>query len=294
MRIVVTGGTSGIGREAVERLAAQGGHSILVGARDPRSAHLPQEVEVYPLDLASFASVRSFADHAASGPPIDALVLNAGLQLAGDNPPVEGMERTFAVNHLAHYLLLRLLADRLADEGRVVLTSSGTHDPAEKTPVRPPDHAEAELLAFPDKDPQAPKPGSRSFNARAYSSSKLCNAMTAREFARRYPGHPAMAFDPGFIPETGLARDYPKWLTRIVLPLMKAVVAKDRKSTIPVSGGFLAALASDPAYARSFGDYWSVRGNELNNLPPSELARDDAAAAKLWDDSARLVGLSIS
>lgn len=291
MRVVMTGATSGFGLYAAERLLASG-RALTIGARTPGAlpAGLAGRSEALPLDLDSLASVRSFAA-ALGSEPIDALVLNAGLQLAKPARSADGFERTFAVNHLAHYLLLRLVADHLAPGARVILTGSGTHDPAEKTPVTPPVHANADWLAFPETDPQ-PEQRARQAGFRAYSTSKLCNIMTAREAARRIEGISAMSFDPGYVPHTGLGRDNPRivaWLVSTILPL---VMKGDRSSTVPRSGQFLADLVDQPRYAACHGTYWSVRGTELLDLPPSVLARDDAAAAKLWDDSARLVGLA--
>jgi NAD(P)-dependent dehydrogenase (short-subunit alcohol dehydrogenase family) len=89
------------------------------------------------------------------GAPIDALVLNAGLSPHSDsNRTADGFETTFAVNHLAHYLLLRLLMPHLAPRTIVVLTTSSTHDPAAKTILPAPRHADAQMLAHPDRDPQ--------------------------------------------------------------------------------------------------------------------------------------------
>lgn len=291
MRIVMTGATAGFGLDAAARMLAAGA-TLTIGARRP--AELPAElagrVEALSLDMDSLANVRAFAAGLGDA-PIDVLVLNAGLQLAKPARSAEGFERTFAVNHLAHYLLLRLVEDRLAPGARVILTGSGTHDPAEKTPVTPPVHANADWLAHPETDPQ-PAASERKAMFRAYSTSKLCNIMTAREFAKRRPDLGAMSFDPGYVPHTGLGRDNPKiiaWLVSMIVPLL---MPRDRSSSIARSGECLAALATQPRYAASHGSYWSVRGPVLRDLPPSEVARDDAACLRLWDDSARLVGLA--
>ena len=290
MRLVMTGATAGFGLFAAQRLIAAG-HALTIGARHPGA--LPPElagrVEALPLDMDALANVRAFGA-ALGDAPIDGLVLNAGLQLAKPATSADGFERTFAVNHLAHYLLLRLVETRLAPGARVILTGSGTHDPAEKTPVTPPVHANADWLAYPATDPQR-ETRTRQACFRAYSSSKLCNIMTAREAARRIPRISAMSYDPGYVPHTGLGRDNPKWMATLVSYVVPLMMKRDRSSNIVRSGDFLAALVSDPRYADCHGDYWSVRGPELRKLEPSVLARDDAASAKLWDDSARLAGI---
>lgn len=291
MHVVMTGATQGFGLFAAERLIGDG-HHLTIGARSPATAPdaLKGKADIRPLDLDRLQSVRDFAASIGDAPLIDALVLNAGLQLAKPAASADGFERTFAVNHLAHFLLLHLLADRMAPGGRVILTGSGTHDPAEGTPVTPPVHANTEWLAFPDRDPTAEK-SMRKACFRAYSSSKLANIMTAREAAKRYPRLSIMSFDPGYVPWTGLGRDNGRLIAALASFIIPRLMKGDRSSTIPRSGSFLAALATAPDYADCHGTYWSVRGPDLVDLPPSELARDDAAAAKLWDDSATLLGI---
>ena len=221
----------------------------------------------------------------------DRLVLNAGLQSSRPAVSADGFERTFAVNHLAHFLLLDLLVDRLAPGARVVFTGSGTHDPAEKTPVTPPIHAVAEFLAYPDRDPQREK-RTRQAGFRAYSSSKLCNIMTAREGAVRLPQFTFIAFDPGYVPHTGLARDNPKWIATLVGYIVPFLMKRDRSSTIARSGQYLADVVLQPSYADASGAYWAVRGPDLVRIEPSDLARDSGVCRKLWNDSARMTALA--
>ncbi len=292
MRVVMTGATAGFGLFAAQKIL-EGGHDLVIGARTPSAlpAVLAERARVERLDLDSLDSVRRFAEAISAGPPIDALVLNAGLQLAKPAKSTDGFERTFAVNHLAHYLLLHLLQPKMAAGGRVILTGSGTHDPAEKTPVTPPVHANAEYLAYPDRDPSA-ETRARQAGFRAYSTSKLCNIMTAREAALRFSGLTTMSFDPGYVPHTGLARDNPKWIATLISYILPHMMAREKSSTIPRSGQFLADLATSTLYAQCRGEYWAVRGPALINVEPSTLARDAIASAKLWDDSAALVGLT--
>lgn len=95
----------------------------------------------------------------------------------------DGFEATFATNHLAHFLMLRLLVPRLAPGARIVITSSGTHDPREKTGIPPPRHANARLLAYPHEDPHVDA-SPLVAGMRAYSTSKLADLMTARHLAQ--------------------------------------------------------------------------------------------------------------
>jgi len=290
MRIVMTGATAGFGLFAAERLL-DAGATLIVGVRTP--AALPPgllgRVNALPLDLDVLSAVRTFAAALGEG-PIDVLMLNAGLQLAKPATSADGFERTFAVNHLAHYLLLRLLAPRLRPGARVILTGSGTHDPAEKTPVTPPIHANADWLAYPETDPQRER-RTRPACFRAYSTSKLCNIITAREAAKRLPGISVMSYDPGYVPHTSLGRDNGPVIAMLVSYILPLLMKRDRSSTIPRSGQFLADLALAPQYATCTGDYWSVRGTALFRLEPSVLARCADVSVKLWEDSARLAGL---
>jgi NAD(P)-dependent dehydrogenase (short-subunit alcohol dehydrogenase family) len=293
MNIVMTGATTGIGAAAAKRLTGPGVR-LITGARSGKGPG-----EVLPLDLASLASVRGFASAvtAALGTGgIDALVLNAG----GQRPDVaarsaDGYELTFATNHLAHYLLLRLLAPRLNPGARVVITSSGTHDPTEKTGVPPPRHADAMRLARPDSDPEL-SANPVTAGMRAYSTSKLANLMTALVFAgsaeARERSLIVTAYDPGLTPGTGLVRDQ-MWVVRtLVWPLLPLLQPfRSGMNSLDAAGRGLADLATGavPPPGRV---YASLRKGRLTWPDPSELARDAAAAAKLWDDSAVLTGLA--
>lgn len=294
MQIVMTGASRGIGAEALSHLAALPAARITVGVR----GSAPAGTHGLPLDLASLASVTQFADAviaALAGDRIDALVLNAG----GQRPNVsersaDGHEMTFAANHLGHFLLLRLLWPHLAEGARVVITSSGTHDPDERTGVPPPRHAKAHLLADPSRDPERDS-NPITAGMRAYSASKLCNLMTAR-VAARLPdaaarGISVVAYDPGLTPGTGLVRDQ-MWIVRtLVWPLLPLLLPFGKTmNSLADAGHHLALLAADvrPPPGRV---YASLRKGCLTWPDPSKLARDDRAMAALWADSAALCGV---
>lgn len=293
--IVMTGGTSGFGQVTARRFLDAPSIRLLLGARGPA----PTGAESIPLDLARLASVRSFAgdvvDRLGTG-RIDAVVLNAGVNPPdGDGRTPDGFETAFAVNHLAHYLLLRLLLPHLAPGAVVVLTTSGTHDPAEGTVVPPPRHASAELLAHPERDPeQEARP--RAAAGRAYSASKLCNILTVRAVALQ-PEVTArnvtvLAYDPGPTPGTGLLRNAPAvagLVWRASGPLLRRLVR--RFNSKDAAGGHLAAIALGDVRPPDGHYYAAVRRDALTWLEPSELARDNLARDALWQGSASLVGL---
>jgi len=131
--LVMTGATSGIGAHALARLTGRPGTRAIIGARPSPTRPAPGNAEVLPLDLSSLTEVRAFATAVPGrldGQPIDMLVLNAGARFRNTTArSTDGFELTFAVNHLAHYLLARLLLPAVATGGRFVLTTSDTHDP---------------------------------------------------------------------------------------------------------------------------------------------------------------------
>jgi NAD(P)-dependent dehydrogenase (short-subunit alcohol dehydrogenase family) len=293
--IVMTGATSGLGKVAAERLVSAPNTTVLIGARRPG----PPGTELYELDLTSLASVRRFAKSVAArvdGTGIDALVLNAGISLpSADQRSADGYEATFAVNHLAHYLLVDLLRPRLAQSARLIFTTSGTHDPAEGTVIPPPRHANAWLLAFPDRDSELDDKA-RAAGGRAYSSSKLCAVLTVRSLAAdtelRERRVVPVAYDPGPTPGTGLLRATSPIL-RAVWSLLGTPVGRlmPRFSSKAAAGAALAALATGQTPVPDGETYAALRRGKLTWRLPSELARRDDLAEALWRDSAQLVAL---
>jgi NAD(P)-dependent dehydrogenase (short-subunit alcohol dehydrogenase family) len=293
--IVMTGGASGLGQLAASHMLAAPGTRLLLGARRPG----PPAAETLPLDLTHLDSVRSFA--AAVGErlgaiPIDALVLNAGRSGHADGRSVDGFETTFVVNHLAHYLLVRLLLPRLANQARIVLTTSGTHDPAQRAPLPPPRHADARLLAHPELDPDRDQ-RPRVAGGRAYTASKLCVVLTARALAAQPEARArqltVVAYDPGRTPGTGLLRNEGlvlRALWRVLgSPLLRPLVP--RANSREAAGGALAVLALGRVRPPAGRTYAALRRGELTWPDPSELARRDDLMHALWRDSADLVGL---
>jgi NAD(P)-dependent dehydrogenase (short-subunit alcohol dehydrogenase family) len=127
--VVMTGATTGIGAQALKYLEAVPDTLVLTGVRG--TGRTVPGAEFFPLDLASLSSVRAFADavkQRLGDAKIEMLVLNAGAQFRTAQLSKDGFELTFAVNHLAPYLLARLLLPNMAEGSRLEITTSDTHD----------------------------------------------------------------------------------------------------------------------------------------------------------------------
>ncbi|TGO24320.1 hypothetical protein BPAE_0106g00250 [Botrytis paeoniae] len=162
--IIVTGGTMNLGYQAALKIAKEHPeYLIVIASRSDKensaqsiNKSLHQDDTIFmQLDLSDPKSVRSFAEKwiaDSTKPQIKALVLNAGLQFpAGLVMTPEGLEATFAIAHVGHAILFFLLCPHLAPDSRVILTSSGTHDPAQKTGMPEPEYNTAEELAHPSE-----------------------------------------------------------------------------------------------------------------------------------------------
>jgi NAD(P)-dependent dehydrogenase (short-subunit alcohol dehydrogenase family) len=269
--VLLTGATRGIGRAAAIELAREGAELALVGRDAERVAAVAQEargagggapVHEHVADLTLMAEVRSLAQEANERyQHIDVLANNAGALFASREETSEGFERTFALNHLAPFLLTSLLRDRLRG-GRVVTTASDAH--------------KSGRLDLDDLQSE------RSYSAmRVYGTSKLCNILFTRELARRAPELHANCFHPGVV-RTGFGKnDNGIWkvLTTLGAPFFRS----------PQSGArSLCWLALSAQAADLNGEY--VQDEKVRR--PTAQARDDTLADGLWERSAELVGLS--
>jgi NAD(P)-dependent dehydrogenase (short-subunit alcohol dehydrogenase family) len=291
---VITGASSGLGLQCARALLGSdpAWHVALAvrdagrGAEAVRQLGEPQRCTVMPMDLESLASVRTFTDavRESSLPPVHAIVCNAGVQMvSGTQRTRDGIEMTFGVNHLGHFALVHGLLDALARPARIVVVSSGTHDPSKHTGMPDPRYTSAADLAHPG-DAAAADDGRR-----CYTTSKLCNVLFTYELDRRLGnganGVTVNAFDPGLMPGSGLARDYPplqKFAWRYLLPALR--VLPNVRST-RTSGRNLAALASDARYADVSGRYFEG----LRPIKSSVDSYDRDKAHDLWETSERLL-----
>jgi NAD(P)-dependent dehydrogenase (short-subunit alcohol dehydrogenase family) len=264
--VVLTGATRGIGEAAAIQLAARGADLALVGRERARvdavvkaardAAPNGATVSGHTADLAQLSEVRRLAQELKDAyPRIDVLANNAGAKFDSKHTTEDGFEQTFALNHLAPFLLTTLLIDRLE---KVVTTSSDAHKRAE---------LDLDDLNF---EHNKFKPW------RAYGNSKLCNILFTRELQRRHPEIQANCFHPGVI-RTGFGKNDGA-LSRISMAIAGPFFGSPASGAKP-----LVHLALDETQAR--GAYFE----KLEKKTPSAAAQDDALAHALWERSQALV-----
>ena len=292
--VVITGASAGLGLECARAMLIEDpSWHVVLAVRDPARgtaavAELdePNRCTVLQMDLASLRSVRGVVQglRAAELPPVHALVCNAGIQVvSGAEATDNGVEMTFGVNHLGHFALVHGFLDHLARPARIVVVSSGTHDPAKHTGMPEPRYTSAAELARPDDC------GTAEDGRRAYTTSKLCNLLFSYELDRRLghgeQGVTVNAFDPGLMPGSGLARDYPplqRLAWRYLLPALRVLPGVRSTRT---SGRYLAALVSDARYNGITGEYFDG-GKPIRSSADS---CDRGKALDLWTTSERLL-----
>jgi NAD(P)-dependent dehydrogenase (short-subunit alcohol dehydrogenase family) len=273
--VVVTGATSGIGQTAAEKLAEMGARIALV-ARDPARGeaalarlrrHAPGAAHsIHYADLSRLAQMkRVAAEIAAAEARIDVLINNAGALFNSRHLTEDGLELTFALNHIAYFVLTHGLRERLfaAGAARVINTSSTAHKGAR--------------LDFDDLQLAHGYSGFK-----AYSRSKLCNVLYTRELARRTAGTgmTANCLHPGFV-ATRFGNKSGGWISYgFRIGKLFAISSEKGAETIVY-------LASSPEVAGVTGRYFY----KCRPATPSPEARDDAAARRLWLETGKLAGI---
>lgn len=304
--IVMTGASRGIGHIAARRILRESPDAhLLVVARGPSGARLAAELGGRPggrpvsrlaADLGSLHSVRSattqIRDRLDLGelPPLRGFVGNAGIQHTNaltEGP--DGFESTFTINVLANHLFVRLLEDRFAAPARIVITVSDTHfgDRRHNMGMVPgPAWQSPDVLARTGAfaEPDTPAAGRT-----AYSTSKLAAIYLVHEYARRLPsGVDAVAFNPGFVPGTGLARNadpLSRFAMRRILPLMTLTPFA---STPAAAGRYLAdvVLGTTEAPTGSYVDRTRVARSSAESYDPGRERELWAAAERFTSANA--------
>jgi len=274
--VVITGGTSGIGQVAAESLARMGARVVLVARDQKRAGAVLERLRrfgaaaahaAHYADLSSIAEgKRVAAEIAAAEPRIDVLINNAGALFNSRRITAEGLEMTFALNHMSYFVMTLGLLDalRAAGSARIVNTASAAHVGAK--------------LDFADLQ------SSRSYSGfKVYGRSKLCNILFTRECARRIAGTGVTCncLHPGFVATR--FGDQSGGLVQTVMPIAKLFAISTEKGADTIT-----YLASAAEVAASNGQYFYQR----RPTRPSPQAEDAAAAAQLWDESLKLAGMS--
>jgi NAD(P)-dependent dehydrogenase (short-subunit alcohol dehydrogenase family) len=274
--VVITGGTSGIGEVAAVTLARMGGRIVLVARDKARGeatlARLRESApgvahSIHYADLLRLAEMKRLAAQIADKETrIDVLINNAGALFATRRITEDGLECTFALNHMAYFVVTERLRERLSESApaRIINTASAAHQGA--------------TLDFDDLQ------SAKSFGAmKSYSRSKLCNVLFTRELARRLgsTGVTTNCLHPGFVAtrfgdQSGALMSWVVWLAKsfAISP------AKGAQTII--------YLASSPDVATKTGQYFYESVPAL----PSPAARDDRSALLLWQRSAALAGIN--
>jgi NAD(P)-dependent dehydrogenase (short-subunit alcohol dehydrogenase family) len=272
--IVATGATSGIGEVAVLALAGLGARIVFIARDEARAQATMQKIEakapglghrMHLADLSSMAETRKVgAVIAESEPRIDVLINNAGALFSHRQVTPEGLELTFALNHMAYFVLTEALREKLiaSAPARVVSTSSTAHLSAS--------------LDFDDLQ------SAKSYSGyKAYGRSKLANILFTRELARRLSGTGVTAncLHPGAV-ATRFGESSGGWIGAI-LPVLKLFFISPEQGADTII-----YLASSPEVANTSGGYFVKR----KMIEPSAAAQDDAAAKRLWEASEKLAG----
>jgi retinol dehydrogenase-14 len=274
--VLVTGATGGIGKATAMGLAGLGAHVAITGRIRERAEFAAREIEasgsgevaVFVADLSSQSEVRRLASEVLDAlPRIDVLINNVGGFWNTRHLTADRLEHTFALNHLAPFLLTNLLLERLGQSGagRVVTVSSN-----------------AQALGRIDFDDLQ---GEGSYSgARAYNQSKLANVLFTYELARRLRDSSVTAntLHPGVV-RTAFGAEDPSGIQRLIVPVMRPFMKSQAKGAATS-----VYVASDPDLEKVTGRYFANSGVKRS----SKRSYDETVAARLWQVSAELVKLN--
>lgn len=268
--VLLTGSSSGIGRETLRVLSRRGAHVIATARTREKAEATCAEVargETTPLacELEDPASIRSCVEAVRGlGRPLAAIVCNAGIMALPKLEVTHGVEKQIFTNHVGHFILVTGLLEQLAESGRVVMVSSTAHRMTPRTGID-----------FDNLD------GSRGYRPwQFYGQSKLANLLFARALARRLAsGRTANAVHPGVI-NTNLQRSLPGWMKGL-LGAVEPLVLK----SIPQGAATQCYVAAHPAVAGVSGEYFA----DCNVATTTPQGRDDKLAEQLWEVTERIV-----
>jgi protochlorophyllide reductase len=312
--VVITGTSSGVGLYAAKALIDRGWFVVMACRNISKMENAAEELElprdsytIRLLDLGSLDSVRRFVNNfRIMNMTLDALVCNAAIYMPLLKEPLrspEGYELSMTTNHLGHFLLCNLMLEDLKkstySDRRLIILGTVTHNPDElggKIPPRP-DLGNFEGFEAGFKDPISMANAKAFEPVKAYKDSKVCNVLTMRELDRRYHASTGISFTslyPGCVADTPLFRNhYP--LFQKIFPWFQKNITGGYVSQ-ELAGERVAMVVADPDYKQS-GAYWSWGNRQKKDgksfvQKVSPQARDDIKGERMWDLSAKLVGIA--
>lgn len=266
---IVTGPTSGFGRHAAFELAKHG-TVVLVGRSRGRLDEVKKAIEAkgqhavaVVCDLSDLHSVRHAASEIiALGLPISALVSNAGIRGQHATKNAQGIDTTFATNHLGPFALTEALIPHLPDGANVVFVCSATEDIERKPAVLVGFHGGRYISAAASARGEWKAGGSKNAGFDAYATSKQCNLATAMAFARETPRLRINAVEPGFSPGTNLSRDANAFLIFLSKYVFALFVPFMKYASTPAQGGHVIAKVALNE-SKATGVYFGERGDPM-------------------------------
>ena len=286
--VVITGATSGIGKVAAENLARMGARIVQIARdrqrgeaalKDLQACAAGVEHTIHYADLSRLSEMKRVASEIAGAEArIDVLINNAGALFGSHHVTEDGLELTFALNHLSYFVVTQGLLERLETSAlaRIVNTASDAHGPA----TLDFDDLQSEK-AYRGGFWQSLRYGGPGF--KVYGRSKLCNILFTRELARRLQGTGVTAncLHPGFV-ATRFADQSGGFMS------FGIGVGKHFALTPEQGAETLVYLASSPEVAGMTGKYF----HKCRPINPSRAAQDDGAAQRLWDETAKIAGMT--
>ena len=301
--VLITGANVGIGFATAKFLALRPDWHILLACRNHAKAsaaiaaikktHPDARLSYAPLDLFSLASVRRVPEVLAGMrvPPLGGLILNAGginMKAKSAEFSEDGFERTFQLNFLGHFLLANLLARQMAEGSRIIFVSSDLHDPAatKMGKLMPPKYGPLEDLANGIGTAANLKPMAR------YATAKMYAMMTAYELDRRLReagrAITVNSWSPGVVPTTQAGRGMSANLKLIMTRDWFVSFMGSHRSTEEEAARALGGLLIDAKYTSVSGRYF----DGFTEIPSSVESRDESKARTVWDQAAKLAGLT--
>ena len=284
-RVLITGATNGIGKQAALELAKMGAEVIIVGRNATKTERVLNELkfesgnhvlDMLIADLSSIEQIRGLADEFLSKyDSLDVLLNNAGAVFSEYQQSVDGLEMTFALNHISYFLLTILLLDTLKQtaqekgEARIINVSSGAHSAARNG---------LKLDNLYEKD------GFSSFNT--YGESKLANILFTYELARRLEGTNVTvnALHPGFV-ATGFGHNATGMMSFFIRGMQRFFAMSPEKGAET-----MVYLASSPEVKSVTGKYWEKK----KAIPSNDISHDREQQARLWEVSEEITGIDQS